>query len=220
MINFVPDGTQLIILSLTLYIMTKELIENTQKVAELITETTASAISVVGASVGLGAGVVTAWSIGDIVAVVVKAALALAYAIAIVLAIVNLIEEIFAQLLPKKRFHLGMTFRQMFVKACQYLNLSFSSSIAELDWVHIPAKDRKGGEAGETGVPENSGNIYTFGDLIRVLSQMFNAQYRIQNGVFLFERRDKFKTVGDYVIPAFFWINSACSMSTVLTRTR
>jgi hypothetical protein len=70
--------------------------------------------------------------------------------------------------------------------------------------VHIPRKDRKGGESGERGFPSNSEPIYLFGDLIRISKEMFNADFRIVNGVFYFERKDNFVFPSSYVVPSFF----------------
>lgn len=203
-INFVPDGTQLILLSLSIFIFQKELFEQIDAVAELAGIGVDASTPVVGASVGLGAGVVTAWDIGNVIFASLKIAARIVYIAAIIVALVNLITEVFEQLLPKKRFHLGMTFRKMMEKGCQYTGLTFQSSIQELDWVHIPAKDRKGGESGETGVPGTNSSINTFGDLIRQLKAIFNADFRISGGVLTLERRDNFKTPGDYVVPDYF----------------
>lgn len=203
-INYIPDGLQLIMLSMSLFMMSKELIENIQKLAETIADVTDAATPVIGVGVGFGAVAVTAWDLGNFILVVIKAVARIAYIIAIIIAIKNLIEEIFEQLLPPKRYHLGMKFRTMFERSCQYLGLGFSSSIPELDWVHIPRKDRKGGDSGESGFPTNTGPIYTFGDLIREMKKMFNADFRIINGVFHFERQDNFDIISSYVIPSFF----------------
>lgn len=203
-INYVPDGMQLILLSISLFMMTKELIENIQRLAETIADVTDAATPVLGVGVGFGAVAVTAWDLGNFILVVLKAVARIVYIIAIVIAIKNLIEEIFEQLLPAKRYHLGMRPRVMFERACQHLGLGFSTSIPEMDWVHIPRKDRKGGENGESGFPTNTGPIYTFGDAIRVFKEMFNADYRIINGVFHFERKDSFNIPSTYTIPAYF----------------
>lgn len=203
-INYIPDGLQIIMLSMSIYMMTKELIENVQALAETIADVTDASTPVIGVSVGLGAGVVTAWDIGNFILTVLKALARLAYIIAMVIAIKNLIEEIFEQLLPKKRDHLGMTFRRMFERSCQYLGMTFQSDIAELDWVHIPRKDKKGGSNGESGYPTNTEPIYTFGDYIRTMKQMFNADYRIVNNVFIFKRKDKFEFPSPYQMPNFF----------------
>lgn len=203
-INYVPDGMQIIVLSMSIYMMTKELIENVEKLAQTIADIANASTPVIGVGVGFGAVAVTAWDLGDWVMVALKALARLAYIIAMTIAIVNLIKEIFEQLLPKKRNHLGMSFRRMYERSCQHLGLGFHSDIAELDWVHIPRKDKKGGSNGENGFPSNSEPIYTFGDLIRVTKEMFNADFRIVNGTFYFQRKDKFIFPSPYQMPSFF----------------
>lgn len=208
-INYIPDNLQVIMLTLSIYMMTKELIENVQKLAETIGDVTDASTPVVGTGVGLGAVAVIAYDIGNYILVAIKAIARIAYIIAMVIAIKNLIEEVFEQILPKKRYHLGMTFRKMLERGCQYLGLTFQSSIQQLEWVHIPRKDHKGGEkqsdgTNESGFPTNSGPIYTFGDLIRTMKEMFNADYIIENGVFKLERKDNFEKPGNYSIPNFF----------------
>jgi len=205
-INYIPDGTQLILLSLSLFMMTKELIENTKEVAHAVKEVADVAIPVIGASVGLGAGVVTAWDLGKAILVIATAAIQIAYTIAIVAAIINLMEELLKQLLPPKRHHLGMPVKTLLKRGCDYLGLGFKSTLLDQlgDWVHVPQKDKKGGSKGESGYPTNSGPIYTFGDAIREFKKMFNADYRIVNGTFHFERKDSFEIPSNYVIPRFF----------------
>jgi hypothetical protein len=205
-INYVPDGLQLILISMSIYMMSKELIENIQAIAESIGDITDASTPVIGVSVGLGAGVVTAWDLGNYIMAALKVIARIAYAVAIIIAIKNLVEALFEQLMPKKRFHLGMRYKTMFEKACQYLDLTLSSSILDSieDKVYIPPKDRQGGESGETGYPTNSSAIYIFGDLIRKMKEQYNADYRIQNGVFYFERRDSFRTPSIYQMPSFF----------------
>lgn len=205
-INYVPDGMQLIILSMSLYMMTKEVVENVEKISEAIGDVTDASTPVIGVSVGLGAGVVTAWDFGNFVMVALKLIARIAYTIAIIIAIKELIEELFEQLLPAKRHHLGMSFKKMFEVFCQFHNLTLSSSLLtqKNDWVHIPEKDSKGGSSGERGFPKNSGSIYTFGDLIRTCEEMWNAEHRIVNGVFYFEREDFFEIAGSYKIPNTF----------------
>ena len=51
-INYVPDGMQLIVISLSSYMMAKELIENVQSISESVADVTDAAAPVVG--VGLG----------------------------------------------------------------------------------------------------------------------------------------------------------------------
>lgn len=205
-INYVPDGMQLIILSMSIYMMTKEIIENIQETTEAISAIVDASTPVVGVSVGLGAGVVTAWDLGNFIWASLKVIARIAYTIAMTIAIKNLIEALFEQLLPKSRYHLGMSFEKMTEKACQHLGLRLESQLlrSKSNHIHIPRKDRKGGETGERGFPSNGEAIYTFGDLIRVMKQKWNADFRIHDGVFYFERRDRFRVVGGYVLPSYY----------------
>ena len=142
----------------------------------------------------------------------------LAYIIAIVIAIVKLIEELIEQLMPPKRFHKGMPIRLLVQRACDYLNLKLSSSLLDsLDtmgnkWVLIPSKRHRGGEKPtgadnswkETGVPSANDVTNTPAGAIRTFKRMFNADFQIDNGTFIFERRDFFKKNTNYIIPDTF----------------
>lgn len=202
-INYVPDALQVSILSMSIFMMTKELIENVQKLAETVADVTDAATPVVGVGAGLGAVAVTAWDIGNVILVALKAAARIAYIIAMTVAIINLIRDLFEQLLPKKRNHIGMTFRRLMEKGCQHLGLNFESDIKELNWTYIPQKSEKGNND-DTGFPTNSESIYIFGDLIRELKKMFNADHRIQDGTLFLRRKDKFQYPSGYVMPDFF----------------
>ncbi len=199
-INYIPDTMQVITLSLSLYMMTKELIENISKLAETIADIANASTPVVGVGVGVGAVVVTAWDLGDWVLVVLKALARIAYIIAITIAIVKLMTMIFEQLFPGLSHYKGMTYRRMFELACQHLGLTFQSSIPELDYVNLPKKTK----GADKGVPTNDSSIYTFGDLIRVMKEMFNADYRIIDNVFVFERKDNFDDINNSTLPAYF----------------
>lgn len=202
-INYIPDNLALIMLSMSIYMMTKEIIENVQNLAETIADVTDAATPVIGVGVGFGAVAVTAWDLGNFILVVLKALARLAYIIAMTIAVINMIEDLFDQLLPAKRNHVGMTFRKMYEKACQHLGMGFQSDIPELEWVHVPRKTAKGEDA-DRGFPTNSEPIYTFGDLIRETKKWFNADYRIVNNVFIFKRKDQFRFPSSYKMPKIF----------------
>ena len=213
-INYIPDNMQLIMLSMSLFMMTKELVQTIKATAEAIGDTTDASTPVVGTSVGAGAGVVTAWDIGNIILTVLKVAAFIAYSIAIILAIKNLIEEIIEQLVPKKRYHLGMRLKTLFEKGCQHLDLNLSSTLLNerSDWVLIPSKGHKGGEKPtghegswtETGVPSANDAWDSFGDLIRQWSDNFYADFKIVGNTFHFERADYWDTSGTYTVGDFF----------------
>ncbi len=217
-INYIPDGAQLLILGISTFIMTKELVEAIRGIAERIADITDAAVPVTGTSVGLGAGAVTAVDIGNIILAVLKLVAQIAYTAAIVVALVKLTEQIIEQLMPPKRFHLGMTVKSLFEKACQYLNLTLESTLLDdIDkggnkWVVIPSKNHRGGEkpAGadsswrETGVPSQQDATNTFAGVVRTFKDVFNADFQLKDGKFIFERRDFFLKSTGYVIPDTF----------------
>ncbi len=217
-INYVPDGAQLLILSISTFIMTKELVESIQAIADRIADLTDAATPVVGVSAGFGAGAVTAYDIGNIILAALKLVAQVAYTAAIVVALVKLTESIIEQLMPPKRFHLGMTVKSLFTKACEYLNLTLESTLLdEIDkggnkWVLIPSKNHRGGEKPtgadaswrETGVPSQQDATNTFAGVIRTFKDMFNADFQLKDGKFIFERRDFFIKSTGYVIPDTF----------------
>lgn len=205
-INYVPDNMQMIMLNMSLYLMTKELIENIESLSKAAGNVVDAATPVLGVSVGLGAGVVTAWDIGNLILVTILFVARVAYIIAIIIAIKKLIEQLLEQIFPKMRYHLGMTWYDLFNFGCKHLGLSFESDLmSELkNDVYLPQKDKKGGSSGETGHPSNTDPIYTFGDLIRVAKLTYNADYKITDGVLKFERKDYWQQNSGLVLPDIF----------------
>lgn len=207
-INYIPDNVQSVILSMSLYMMVKELIENSKELADLIALTVNAATPVIGVSAGVGAGVVTAWDLGDWVMYAIKVAAKIIYIIAITIAIVNLFKSLVENFFPKKRFYLGMTIYDLFEKGCNHLGLTLQSDLLKNDHlkdvVYLPIKDRKGGSDGEYGFPTNQDPIYLFGDLIRHFKKTLNADYKITNGIFRFERSDFWKQTSGYVMQNVF----------------
>jgi hypothetical protein len=205
-INYVPDGTQFILLSMSLYMATKELIENTKELSELIGQTVNAATPVVGVGAGVGAVVVTAWDLGDWIMYAIYVIAKIVYIVAITVAIVKLIQQVLEQIFPKQREHLGMSIFDLAKKGAEHLGLTLQSSLLEekRDWIYIPQKDKKGGTTGERGYPTNTDPIYTFGDFIRVYKSIFNADYKIIDGVFIFERRDYWQQTSGLTLPGIF----------------
>ena len=209
-INYIPDGVQLLILAISTFQVTKETIDAVKAVANQIADVVDAATLVVG----VGAGV----DIGNIIQAVLSLIAQIAYTALLIFALVKLIEQIIEELMPPKRFHKGMPIRLLFQRACDHLNLQLSSTLLDsLDtgsnkWVVIPSKGHRGGEKPtgadsswrETGVPSQQDSLDTFGGVIRTFKRVFNADFQIQNGVFIFERRDFFDKSSGYVIPDTF----------------
>lgn len=213
-INYIPDGMQVLMLSISLFMMTKELVEAIRNTANAVADLTDASTPVVGTGVGFGAVAVVAYDIGNYILVALKLVAWIAYTVVLVIAIKKLIEELIEQLCPKKRYHLGMRLYDLFKKGAEHLGLQFQSELLteRKDWVVIPSKGHRGGEKPtghtgaweEKGVPNANDGFDTFGDLIRVWSKGLNADYKIIDGVFHFERKDYWKDTGSYIIPDYF----------------
>ena len=217
-INYVPDGVQLIMLSISTFLTTKELIENIESLAESIGSVINGVIPATGASVGVGAGAVTTWDAGDWVMYALNIAARVAYIVAIIIALVKLIEQIIEQIMPPKRYHLGMSVKTLFQRACDHLNLKLESTLLDSigegsnKWVVIPSKGHWGGKKPtgapaswrETGVPSANDTVDTFGGVIRTFKELFNADFKLTDGTFIFERKDFFEKTTGYVIPNTF----------------
>lgn len=209
-INYIPNGVQLLLLAISTFQVTRETIDAVKAVANQI----ADVVDAATLTVGFGASV----DIGNIVQAVLSLIAQIAYTALLIFALVKLIEQIIEELMPPKRFHKGMPIRLLFQRACDHLNLQLSSTLLDsLDtgtnkWVVIPSKGHRGGEKPtgadsswrETGVPSQQDPLDTFGGVIRTFKRVFNADFQIQNGVFIFERRDFFDKSSGYVIPDTF----------------
>lgn len=204
-INYVPDGTQMILLSISLFIMVKEMYENIKGIAEEVASLVDSATPVIGAGVGFGAVVVTAWDIGNFIFAGLKLAARIIYLIAIVKAIKELMDSIMEQIFPSQKYRMGMTFKRMAERACQYLGLGFRSELLDSikDWVYVP-ESITNNKNRHLGFPPNTSAYYTFGDFIRRMQDDFNADFRIRNGILYIERRDYFDEYNSFTIPDFF----------------
>lgn len=215
-INYVPDGLELLILSISTFMLTKELVESIQSIAKQTTDLINGVTPVQGQA---GPVPVIAFDLGDIIGAIINLAVTVAYTVGITYGLVKLIEQIIEQLAPVKRFHLGMGIKDLAQKACDHLGIILKSDLLDSmntgsnKWVVIPTKGHRGGEpptgtpAGEfteLGVPNATDGIDNFGQLINVLKTTFNADYKIKNGVLRIERKDYWKDKSGYTIPNTF----------------
>ena len=205
-INFVPDKAELLILSLSTYTIVKELTEAIRELAKLASEISDAAMPIV--TIG-ATGPSFGANVGAIIRVSVKTAARIAYTIAMAVTLIKLINQLIEQLLPLTRYHFGLSLKTMFEKACDHLNLKLSSTLLDNipGYVLLPRQEKKGSlNASDVNnpTPKSGGPADTFGDLIRICKDAFNADYRIKDGVLQFERRDYWQGRGGYVIPSVF----------------
>lgn len=199
----IPNGVEVVTIGLTLLMMTKELQEQVQELGKAVTKLTKSITPTVVAGTGVSTGV----NYGQIFSNAGEVVLRVAYLAVVVKAYIEFFKLLIDNLFPIPRVHFGMKVLTMFEKGCEFLGLTFKSSIfltAEYsNLAIIPAKN----EVGTTVTFQNQSdeigytNTETFGDFVREMILVFNAKFKVINGEFIFERRDFFKQPSGYKVP-------------------
>tara|TARA_R100000951_G_scaffold42891_1_gene36021 strand:- start:4031 stop:5782 length:1752 start_codon:yes stop_codon:yes gene_type:complete len=193
-LNFRPEAFIIGQLSISFYILQKELIQNIRDIADNV------------------ANVIEAFGkvnpVGEIITASLKLTAQIAYSTAIAIALIQVIKDLINQFFPPVRRYRAMTFKRMFEVGLNFLGLDFQSTIFDdatfKNSVFLPTKSERGGILGKTdkfGHPNQNSAIYNFGDFIRTMLSMFNANYKIQNDTFIFERRDYWDNLSTYILP-------------------
>jgi hypothetical protein len=185
--NYITNGTEIITVSISIFIIIKETAETVEALVKLVLFLSMNSLSPV-----------------LLLNTIIELVFLLIYLAIMVYAVIELTSQIVNNLYSPKRNHLGIKVRTLFQKSCEYLDLGYESSLLDSEWgdrVIIPAKTKKGGSRGETGVPDSVGAITSFEDLIVVFKAMYNADYRIENGVFKFEQVNSNTLDSTYVVP-------------------
>lgn len=197
--NYIPDGLEVLTLSVSTYLLAKELATFVKDAEFTVNETTSGAA-------GLSAAVV-AMAILNIIT-------RIAYFVAMIIAIIKLIKSIMENLYSITRHHTALKLSSIFRVACAELNLTFDSSIfLQSPWremVAMPSETERGRynvAILNPAAPKRSDKgFYTFGEFIETMKLVFNADYRIRNGIFKFERWDWWAATSTYVVPSN-WTN-------------
>lgn len=193
-LNFRPEAFVVGQLGIALFILQKELIEGIRNIADSIAN--------------FSQAIAKLNPIGEILAAGLLLAAQIAYTSAVVVALVTTIKDLINQFFPPVRRYRGMTIKKMFETGLNYLGLSFESTIFDdptfKKSVFLPSKSKRGGLFGNTdkyGNPNQNSSVYNFGDFIRTMLTMFNADYKIENNTFIFERRDYWNNLSTYILP-------------------
>ena len=205
-INFIPERGELLILAISTYTITKELRQNIKELSDLVADLQDALTPIITAGL---LGPTIGANVGGIIMFALKTAAKLVYVVLMAVTLVNLIKQIIGQLFPLKRYHFGLSLKTMFTRACEHLNLTFKSSLLDSleGYIILPQQDKRGSLIAsnvKNPCPIGGGPLDTFGDLIRTTKDIFNADYRIVNNVFEFERRDYWQGRSGYIIPAVF----------------
>ena len=193
-LNFRPDAFIVGPLLITSFLLAKEVIYGIRS----ISYRSADLVSAIGSG----------FAFGLIISATIKLVAEIIFVGAVILALISAVAGLIDQYFPPVRRYNGMTFKRMFEVGLESLGLTFQSSIFNSlpfsNATFIPIKSERGkigGGANGVGHPNISSAIYNFGDFIRQMIQTFNADYKIVNGVFIFERRDYWKGSSSYILP-------------------
>ena len=175
-----------IVMGITLFLITKQLIDSIKE--------TAQAISDVAAHLAGGIS-------GAVAATIYAAAVAIiniAYSAALLLLIIDLGKDLLLAFLQPSRTHKAMTLKKLMEKACEYLGYSFNTTVQDLDnVVYLPSNNNLDQEDGikgflkfpgviTEGIPNASDYGYIAAEIFRLAKDAFFARYQLINGVVQF----------------------------------
>ena len=195
-LNQRPEGFALVMLSMSIYMSTTALIASIKETSKSIAKFLES----------INAGL--AFGVGDLISAGLNLTFDIAYSIALTYALIKMTEELIDQLFPPVRRYYGMKFSRMFEIGCDYLGLTFQSTIfldARMkNLVYLPSKSVRGkigGGANGVGHPNQNSAIYNFGDFLRKMKEMFNASIKIDGNKLVFERSDYWDSKSSWIMP-------------------
>lgn len=136
--------------------------------------------------------------------------------VAMLVAMLLLIKQMFNLLIQPVKYHKAMKLRTLFEKGCQYLGLTFDSTVVPSDWVILPKKFRvppsttnafdfgmlgalSSSEFPQYGYPKDM----TFSDFIIKMKDLFNGKVLMNSstGNMRFERKDYSTIPPQYTLP-------------------
>lgn len=191
----IPNFQEVIIISVSIFILIKELIEQVKRTIDLIVDIT---VAVAGAF-GL--------PIAGILLLIGRTATEVAYTIFIIIALKSLMNDLINNLVSKKRFHFGMKLRTLLDKGAEHLGYTFVSSEFSSPFFNslmiLPIKEEAPTSLGlsETGFPTNKGGLYTYYEMLQFYKNLINGKIVVRNNQIIIERRDFFDNPTSFTLP-------------------
>lgn len=192
-------------LGISIYVMTKELIQNIQALAILTAAFIQATVGISGSTPGL------------ILSLGIQVLAQLAYVVAILIALLKLAQQFFELIFPKVRYFQACKVKELIKKGCEYLGFGFDStllnSLSGLTVLPVPLVKEKNSIfdfiqndlnfAFTKGYPTAQDTTPLLGDLIRAVENQFNAKTRVINGTVYIERRDFWQDLSvNTILPA------------------
>jgi hypothetical protein len=187
MVGKYPQSMEILMSSLSLFIMIKETIESIKRIADCIA-------AVLGGASGF------AEAAAQIAALVI-------YLVAVIIALFTLIQALIDLIFPFVYYHKAMFVKTLLIKGFAYLGLGFSSSIFATGTVPevqmiMPPKNYEGAKVGYP-TPSTDVGYYdgTLGQLLRDLIEQYNGEVKIIGNTAHFETKNSFASTSTYKIP-------------------
>lgn len=192
------QGELLIMLIITTYTLTKELISSVRELAQAASLLTEAATP----------DIPPAAKIGDYIGLAVRVAAQIIYVILLIAALINMISQIVELIIPKVRYFKGNTFRSLITQGCAHpaINIGFSSSLLEMDTTIVPKPLQKTNksifkylatslnQAYNKGYPTSDDAFPDLGSMIDFVCDWLNAEWRIINNTLFIEQKEFFES--------------------------
>lgn len=189
----VPDFREVLLISISIYILIKEIQEQIKRIIDLAVDITT--ITVGGGFTG---------GFGALILLIGRTATEVAYVVLMVIAVKELITQLIDNLVAPLRNHKGMRLRVLLEKGAAHLGYTFESSEFGNPLFNsltiLPIKEDKP-KAGDTGFPTNKGGLYTYFDMLQFYKQLINGKMVVRNNKIIIERRDFFDQATAFVLP-------------------
>lgn len=191
----IPNFQEVLIISISIFILIKEISEQVKRTADLIIDITSA---IAGGFTGTIAGAILLLG---------RTITELLYTFLIILALKELMTQLIDNLVSKEREHLGMRLSTLLQKGAAHLGYTFESSefnnAAFSSLIILPIKEDAPNPLGigETGFPTNKGGLYTYFELLQFFKQLINGKIVVRGNKIIIERRDFFDNLTSFVLP-------------------
>jgi hypothetical protein len=189
-----------LMLAVSLFLMTKELIQAIKDLAQSISDLVQA--------VTPNATLPPLPPLGAIIALVIKVVAQLAYTLAVLYAVIKLSQQLFELLFPKVRYYKACKVKELLTKGCEYLGYTFQSDLIDsligMTILPVPLSKKKKSIfdyiqndldfSFTKGYPTAQDTTPTLGSLFKEMEKMLYAETKVYNGVVRMERYDYWQT--------------------------
>lgn len=200
----IPNRTELLILSISLFMVVKEIVEFIRTIFNNIAIVKGDQIDIPPNPTG------------SLIAKILLIIANVIYTIVLIIAIIALIKSLIKNLLSPVRLFKAMTIKKLLERGAEHLGYTFESTVFDLpdirNIVILPIKENRpdtkgniiqldGKKVKDTGFPTNKGQLYTYYDMLQFFKKLINGKIRLIGNVIKIERKDFWNNQSSYVLP-------------------